>query len=260
MGWKARPRSGPDWPTRSTASLCHSLSFARRHFLFKSFVQPDTPFLFLSVAMGSTENPFLKALAQAKDSSPVAKRGKREDLDAPMASRSKVVALSPVELTRGYLDHDHQLRQLDASTMLVYKYEESAPFAQLLMSAVRVWQSQHHPGKPHPMGACSTAVATALFDVLRKDEKICPKPLADLLSSMLGGDLTVVAREIAVCTARLTAKRTHMLVELRPHLASPLLPYLPTVALFLHDRSGERLDVRPQGALARKALGKQRAS
>ena len=212
--------------------------------------------------MGSPENPFLKALAQAKDSSPVAKRGKRErreDLDALMASRSEVVALSPVELTRGYLDHDHQLQQLHASTTLVYKYEESAPFAQLL-SAVRVWQSQHRLGKPHPMGACSTAVATALFDVLRKDERICPKPLADLLSSMLGGDLTVLAREIAVCSARLTTKRTHMLVELRPHLASPLLQYLPTMALFLHEQRGERLDVRPQGAPARKALGKHRAS
>ena len=104
-----------------------------------------------------------------------------------------------------------------------------------------------------------------LFDsggdrAFRCDERICPKPLADLLSSMLGGDLTVLAREIAVCSARLTAKRTHMLVELRPHLASPLLPYLPTMALFLHEQRGERLDVRPQGALARKALGKRRAS
>ena len=177
----------------------------------------------------------------------------KSDTGADKQEGRAVYSLSCLELTRAFLDHDLQLRQLQASVTVVYKFDEKEPFAQLLLTAVRAWQSHHTPGQPHPYGACSSAVASALLNDLQSDEE-CPPPLQVLLTAILdGSDMTAVAREISLCSARLNAKKTAVIVEFRPHVGSPLHAYLPTVQLFLAKKNGEKLSMRPQGALARKA-------
>ena len=199
-------------------------------------------------------NPFLKDLAEAKGSSPASKRSKAAD--AGNADRREVHSLSCLELTRGFLDHDLQLRQLQAAVTLAYSFEEKAPFAQLLLTAVQQWQSKHVKGRPHPYGACSAAVACSLLSEFRQDTE-CPTPLQHLLDTMLSGtDMSGVAREVSLCAARLNSKKTMVIVEFRAHVGSPLFAYHPTFQLFLAKHGGERLGMRPQGALARKASGR----
>ena len=67
--------------------------------------------------------------------------------------------------------------------------------------------------------------------------------------------MSTIAREVSLCTARASAKKTHLILEFRPHLACVLTPALPTIAQLLMSQGGERLDVRPHGGLARKARG-----
>ena len=215
-------------------------------------------------------NPFLQALEKAKESSPQNKRAKaaetgadkhegraKSDTGADKQEGRAVHSLSCLELTRAFLDHDLQLRQLQASVTVVHKFDEKEPFAQLLLTAVRAWQSHHTPGQPHPYGACSSAVASALLNDLQSDEE-CPPPLQVLLTAILdGSDMTAVAREISLCSARLNAKKTAVIVEFRPHVGSSLHAYLPTVQLFLAKKNGEKLSMRPQGALARKATDRK---
>ncbi|CAE7277369.1 RTase [Symbiodinium sp. CCMP2456] len=202
----------------------------------------------------------------SRESSPVSKKSKSDagssaktppEVSSANAapSRQHVQPLSCAELTRGYLDHDYQLRQLQASSTVVYRFEESSAFSQLCLSAVRLWQSKHKAGVAHPYGACSTAVASAVLVELAKDDE-CPEPLRVLLDAMVSGDMVNVAREVSLCTARLNAKKTFMIMEFRAHAASPLMAYLPTIQLFLAKQGGERLGMRPAGALARKAGGR----
>ena len=79
----------------------------------------------------------------------------------------------------------------------------------------------------HPYGACSTA---AVLAELCKDDE-CPEPIRVLLDAMLSSDMANVAREVSLCTARLKAKKTFMIMEFKAHVASPLTAYLPTAAL-----------------------------
>ena len=161
------------------------------------------------------------------------------------------------ELTRALSDHDLHLHQLQACISMVRKFDEKAPIAQFLLTAVREWQSRHTPGQPHLFQACSSAVASALLNDLMADQE-CPPPLHQLLSSMLSGlDMTAVPSEISLCTTRLNAKKTAAIAEHRSHLCSPSHAYLPTMQLFLAKRSGEKLHMRPQGAPARKATGRK---
>ncbi|CAE6973010.1 unnamed protein product [Symbiodinium sp. CCMP2592] len=164
--------------------------------------------------------------------SPAHKRGRSDQSDKPAGApppeskhrssgRPEVSALSNLDLTRGYLDHDAQLRQLHASCTLVFKYDIQCVFSELMLGAVRTWQEKHRPG------------ALTLW----------------------GEDMSVIAREISLCAARPSSKKTHLILEFRPHLASVLIPALPVIAVLLEARGGERLDVRPQGSLARKAKG-----
>ena len=104
-------------------------------------------------------NPFLQALEKAKESSPQNKRAKaaetgadkhegraKSDTGADKQEGRAVHSLSCLELTRAFLDHDLQLRQLQASVTVVHKFDEKETFAQLLLTAVRAWQSHHTPG------------------------------------------------------------------------------------------------------------------
>ena len=82
-------------------------------------------------------NPFLQALEKAKESSPQNKRAKaaetgadkhegraKSDTGADKQEGRAVYSLSCLELTRAFLDHDLQLRQLQASVTVVYKFDE----------------------------------------------------------------------------------------------------------------------------------------
>ena len=90
-------------------------------------------------------NPFLQSLQVVKESSPVSKKSKPDVENSAKAaleagssgaapSRQHVQPLSYAELTRRYLDHDYQLRQLQASSTVVYRCEESSAFSQLCLS------------------------------------------------------------------------------------------------------------------------------
>ncbi|OLP82416.1 Fucoxanthin-chlorophyll a-c binding protein F, chloroplastic [Symbiodinium microadriaticum] len=68
---------------------------------------------------------------------------------------------------------------------------------------------------------------------------------------MVSGDMANVAREVSLCTARLRAKKTFMIMEFKAHVASPLTAYLPTLQLFFAKQGGEK-GMRLAGALARK--------
>ncbi|CAE7156022.1 RXLR78, partial [Symbiodinium necroappetens] len=182
-------------------------------------------------------NPFLQSLAVVKESSPANKKSKDKQTfeatsagAAPSRQHVQVQPLSCAELTRGYLDHDYQLRQLQASSTVVYRVEESKA------------------GVAHPYGACSTA---AVLAELCKDDE-CPEPIRVLLDAMLSSDMANVAREVSLCTARLKAKKTFMIMEFKAHVASPLTAYLPTLQLFFAKQGGEKLGMRLAGALARK--------
>ena len=97
--------------------------------------------------------------------------------------------------------------------------------------------------------SCSSAVASALLHELQSNE-CCPESLQTLLQTVLAGDdMSAVAREVSVCTARLNAKRTAVIVEFRPNVGSPPFAYLPTFQLFLGKKVGEQLarDASPRG-------------
>ena len=51
----------------------------------------------------------------------------------------------------------------------------------------------------------------------------------------------------------MTAKGTHVLLELRPHLQSALLSHLSTIADTIKGLGGEQLATKPRGAIVRKA-------
>ena len=72
---------------------------------------------------------------------------------------------------------------------------------------------------------------------------------------MVSGDMANVAREVSLCTARLRAKKTFMIMEFKAHVASPLTAYLPTLQLFFAKQGGEK-GMRLAGALARKVGGR----
>ena len=67
----------------------------------------------------------------------------------------------------------------------------------------------------------------------------------------------LVAQEIVHCSARLGAKETHTIVELRLHSASSLYGFFAWFRLCLCAAGGEILGQKPLPNWARKARGQQ---
>ena len=62
--------------------------------------------------------------------------------------------------------------------------------------------------------------------------------------------------EISHCSARTNAKKTHVILDLRPVLFGSLAMRADTLSKLLESYEGERLGKRSPGALSRKARGR----
>lgn len=104
----------------------------------------------------------LSVLGQA-ERSPAYKKAKAQATDVPERSQSSgPSALSNADLTR-LLQHDRDLSQLLAASSLAYKFELDNSLAAKMFEANHAWQAHHQHGKPHAMGACSTALGTVIL-------------------------------------------------------------------------------------------------
>ena len=124
----------------------------------------------------------------------------------------RVMALTTLELTRLVLHHDRDLRQLQASLSMVLKYDKENTLAASLLTATKHWQQQHTSGRPHPMGACGTAVGTVLLQLLHTHGAAEHKGRDSVLLAALEGLLSnpepkMICKEISLCSCRLNAKK-----------------------------------------------------
>ncbi|CAE7234510.1 CFDP2 [Symbiodinium sp. CCMP2456] len=146
-------------------------------------------------------------------------------------ARKPLVALSTAELTLAFVSQQDQLDQLQQQCAAVFRFASDNVFALRLLAAVDQWKADHRPGRPHPLGACATAVALAmLFGI--SDAGIPPacneeaaKALQTLAAELLAGEAATVAREFSHCSARLTAKKEHIILDCRPTLYGRIFPF-----------------------------------
>ena len=198
------------------------------------------------------------------------KRPRLMQTDQAMASaprpRRAVQPLTMTELTRGFLAHEDELQTILHQLSMVHKLPADGPLVVALVEAVQAWLQVHRPGKAHPSGSISSAVAGVLFPYLLNSKR--PGEITeaqwDGLTSAVHA-LTSSAhppaaygREIALCSARATAKKDAVLLELRLKLHSTLLPHMLTYARLIEDYEGELLGKRSQGSLARKVKLEER--
>ena len=78
-------------------------------------------------------------------------------------ARKPLAALSNEELTLAFVSQQDQLDQLQLQCAAVFRFASDNVFAQRLLAAVDQWKADHRPGRPHPLGACATAVALAML-------------------------------------------------------------------------------------------------
>ena len=146
---------------------------------------------------------------------------------------------------------------------IVHKLPLDGPLAAVAQEAIQVWLKQHTPGKPHPSGSPSAAVAKEVLPFLidsNKPEQITEKAWKEFLTALRtivqADDFqAVVNQEFALFSARANAKKTHLILELRMKMYSFLVPHSSTYIKLIEDYEGETLGKRPMGALARKARG-----
>ena len=189
--------------------------------------------------------------------SPEHKRPRHKDpFKPPDTAPSTLTTLTPQELTRAVVAHDNALRSLQAQLSLTFKLDPSCPLADALLRAVKSWQAEHKRGHAHPQGSCATAVSLALLEFLAntQDSPLSDEPEA--LSAVRCVQLLPtqdLCHEFTHASVRMTAKGTHVLLELRPHLQSALLSHLSTIADTIKNLGGEQLAAKPRGAIVRKA-------
>ena len=87
------------------------------------------------------------------------------------------------------LSHEEQLRTIQHQLALVYKLSVSSTLAVHLLTAVKSWQGQLVKGKPHPLGACSTAIGSVL---LQQMIPVLPPEAKTAAETVLAGDLEEV--------------------------------------------------------------------
>ena len=190
--------------------------------------------------------------------SPEHKRQRHQPVPVePASQRGPLTALTTHELTRTVVAHDDVLRSLQSQLSLCFKLEPSCPLAVCLLDAVKKWQADHKRGQPHPRGSCSVAVTLALLSHLvetRQDDMGDSEALA-ATRSVLQLPPASLCHEFSHASARMTAKQSHVLLEVRPHLQSLLMPHLCYLAAAIRAAGGEQLTAKPPGALVRKARG-----
>ena len=131
------------------------------------------------------------------------------------------------------------------------------------MKAVREWQAEHKAGTAHPWGSCSHYTAAALLKELSKidapprsycsaDTKYFKKVVQELGPEPHES----LAHMVSYCSARLSAKKEHVILDYRPVLNTILARQSEVISNLLDDCEGERLGKRAPGALVRKARGK----
>ena len=159
--------------------------------------------------------------------------------------------------------HEEQLALLQLQTSLVYKLPLDSPLSQALMAAVTTWQKDHKPGRAHPHGACSHFTAAALLVQLSHSKQRPPGVDVDTFRAFgnmvqdLGDEPHVqLVHKVAYCSARQNALKTHLILDFRPVLQSPLTKYAHVSASLLDSYDGERLGKKAPGGLSRKARGK----
>ena len=175
----------------------------------------------------------------------------------------RITALSPEELTQGFLLHEEQLALLQHQVSIVFKFPEDAPMARSLMNAVREWQAEHKAGTAHPWGSCAHYTAAALLKELAKIEDP-PKNFSTAdnrhlqkVVKELGPDPhESLVHMVSYCSARLSAKKEHVILDFRPVLNTTLARHSELISGLLDGCEGERLGKRAPGSLVRKARGK----
>eukprot|EP00435_Cladocopium_sp_Y103_P064948 s94_g26.t1 len=163
-----------------------------------------------------------------------------------------------LELTCLLLQHDRDLRQLNAVNTVALKFDKDNSLATTLLQATKIWQQSHSVGHPHPMGACGTAVGTVLLKHLLEygiskcgeRDKLVLAPLEMVLATL---SPQVICKEIALCSAKLNAKKTALILELQLHHDSRVFGFLPCLCQYLEELGCELLGPRPMGALVHKA-------
>ena len=183
---------------------------------------------------------------------------------APRAAPGRrITALSPEELTQGFLLHEEQLALLQHQVSIVFKFPADAPMARSLMNAVREWQSEHKAGAAHPWGSCAHYTAAALLKELAKIEdppqnfSTADNRNLQKVVKELGPDLhESLVHMVSYCSARLSAKKEHVILDYRPVLNTTLARHSELISGLLDSCEGERLGKRAPGSLVRKARGK----
>ena len=141
-------------------------------------------------------------------------------------ARKPLVALSNAELTLAFVSQQDQLDQLQLQCAAVFRFASDNVFALRLLAAVDQWKADHRPGRPHPLGACATAVALAVLFGL-SDAFIPPgcneeaaKALQALVAELLAGEAAAVAREFSHCASRQRRSTSSWIVDLPSMAAS----------------------------------------
>ena len=204
----------------------------------------------------------LSAMQTEGGNSPEHKRARSDARLGDSKAASSYSSLSLGEVSRVLLQHDQDLRQLHAATTLALKFPVENETARSLLGAVRHWQKPHVRGKPHPYGSCSTAVATVLFDLICTFATNTPNVQNETAINQLRSMLALkqpglIAQEASHCSARTSAKETHIIVELRMHSAAGLLTFSPWFKVCLCAMGGELLGPKPAPGWSRKLRGQQ---
>ena len=174
-----------------------------------------------------------------------------------------VTPLTAAELTQAFLAHEDQLSIIQAQTTIVFKLPAEGSIARALLAAVQGWQRDHHPGQAHPHGSCNQAVCTVLLHELAKSA--VPTGLSQdsfqsfsEMAAELASQKTPAAwvGEISRCSARANAKKTHVILDLRPVLFGSIAKHADTIIKLLESYEGERLGRKPPGGLTRRARGR----
>ena len=175
----------------------------------------------------------------------------------------RITPLTNSELTQAFLAHEDQLNILQTQTAVVFKLPSDGTIGKEVLASVQGWQRDHKPGQAHPQGSCNQAVCSTLLHELAKSQLPTGLTQNDFqhfseVAEELAGQTSPAAwvSEISHCSARINAKKTHVILDLRPVLFGSLAKHADTLIKLLESYEGERLGKRPPGGLSRKASGR----
>lgn len=124
--------------------------------------------------------------------------------------------------------HGGMLSRNTSSTLGAFAVPMATSLAEFLTQAAAVWQKAHKPGKPQWQWRCLSSPKHQSLTAVSPDGELG----AD--------DTTTIAREVAHCSAKVSAKKTHVILDFRPTLSGRLFQH--NVVTSLLDTLGcERL-------------------